>query len=767
MSSQQPAPTPGPEDHARTAPPAGSAPALADCFSARPDTGPGHAAGLGPGTLLVLAAPPPAPGVQDWPGGTGKTQLAAYLASHWWQDGQIELLAWVNAQSRSSVLAGYAQAFAARAGSVLAGDAETAAARFLSLLSETTDRWLVVLDDVTDPADVTDLWPAGPAGRVVVTTLNRAVLPDTRNAWVFPVGAFSPHEALDYLRGRLSTDPDKRMGAVDLVHDLGCDPLALAQASATIASSGLTCRDYRELFARRADEIAAALGAQPGAKAVTWTLSAERASSLAPGGLAQASLTLAALLGCEGIPAAVFSAPAAEEFIVGAAGGGPVPRQAREALASLDRTGLVTIDRHSAARAVRLHPAVQAAVLSSLPAAARDEAARVAARALTQAWPDDGEQPQTAEALRACVASLDRAAAGSLWAGGVHRILFRAGQSLDATKLSGLAVSHWQALAAASERALGPAHPDTLQATDRLASASLAAGLVAEAVAHYQQALDARTESLGAAHPSAIAARTDLGRALLAAGRAADAITVLEGALAAGDRAQPDPLGTLVVQDDLVAAYLAAGDHHRALRLATRTLAERERRQGPDHPDTLQTRGNLASACLAAGQVKDAIGHCQRALAGYERVAGPDDLATISAVSSLASAHHAARRLKDALPLYERALSDRERLQGPDHPDTLGARGNLASAYHSAGRLARALELSERTRADCQRVLGAYHPDTLAARANLAHAYHAMGRLTEAVKLLQDTLTDCERVLEPGDPLTAAVRESLDAAAQG
>ncbi|MGE5133312.1 MAG: tetratricopeptide repeat protein [Gemmatimonadota bacterium] len=754
--------TPGQGDRpAAAAVQSGTVPPLAASFVPRPDTGVDPASGLAPGRLLALTAPPQL--APDWPGGTGKTQLAAHLARTWWQAGELDLLVWVTASSRASVLAGYVQALADRTGTVPAGDAETAAARFLSLLAGTSERWLVVLDDVTGPADLTGLWPAGPAGRVVVTALSEAMVQGAPDPQVFPVEVFSPHEALEYLRGRLSAYPDQRMGAVDLVHDLGCEPLALLQASATIAGSGLTCRDYRDLFAQRQEQLARTLGAQPSAKSVTWTLAAERAESLSPGGLPQACLTLAAFLGCDGIPGAVFSAPAAAGFIAGPAAAAADPARAREALASLERTGLLTIDTASPARTVRLHGSVQAAVMAAAPGPVRGQAARAAAHAVLQAWPEDGGQPEMAAALRSCVVTLQAAAGGALWADKAHTVLFRAAQSLDNAGLPALAVSQWQELASASERALGPAHPDTLLAADGVASATLAAGLVTDAARYYQRALEARAALVGPDHPSTVTVRADLGRALLAAGRPGDAIAALDEALAAGQRGQSDMRDLLAVQDSLVAAHLAAGDYPRAVRLATRTLAERERRQGPDHPDTMATRRSLARACLAAGKLKDAITHGQRALAGYERVLGPSHLDTIDAVSDLASAHHSARRLKDAIPLYERALAGRERQQGPDHPDTIGARGNLASAYHSAGRMASALELYERTRADCQRVLGADHPDTLAARANLAHAYYATGRQAEAARLLRSALTDCERVLAPGDPLTAAVRDSLDA----
>jgi tetratricopeptide (TPR) repeat protein len=754
----------------------GAAPALADCFTPRPQSGPGSLDSLAPGQWLALTTAPGGTGaaartaqVRDWPGGTGKTQLAVHLAQTWRKESPDGVLVWLAAASRDSALSGYRRAALARSGMVPAEDAETTAARFLAWLAETRQPWLVILDGVSDPAELDGLWPAGAAGHVVVTAADDLAVAGSRNALVFPVGPFSPHEALTYLTARLSADPDQRLGAVDLVQELSCDPLALAQASATIASSGVNCRDYREIFATRREQIAEASGEQPAAKAVTWTLAMECADELAPGGGAQLCLALAVLLGCQGIPEAVFSADAAAEFIAGPGTGVAGAGRAGAALLSLQRTGLLTIDPGSAlapGRLVRVHPAVQAGVRSAMPDSMRDRAALAAAAALLQTWPDQAEQSPLACSLRACVTSLDQAAGDALWAGEAHQVLLRAGQSLDSARLTRPAVRHWRAVAETSERVLGPAHPDTLLAGSRLASAALAAGDGAEAVALYQRFLDAQAGVLGPDHPRVAAGQAEFGNALLRMGQPAEAITVLEAALAAGERDR-GAVDVLAIKDSLAAAYQAAGRYQDATRTALATLVERERSQGPDHREALATRRNLARAYLAAGKPKDAITYCRRALESAERALGPDDPDTMDAVSVLASAYHSARRLRDAIPLYEQALSDRERVQGPDDPDTIGARGNLASAYHSAGRMASAVELYERTRADCQRVLGPDHPDTLAARANLAHGYYRMGRISEASKMLESALADCERALPPADPLTVAIRESLEAVSRG
>ncbi|MEV4383823.1 NB-ARC domain-containing protein, partial [Streptosporangium sp. NPDC049644] len=106
-------------------------------------------------------------------GGIGKTQLAAAYARRVWERREVEVVVWVSATSRSQILAAYAQAATELGLPTDPGDVEQAARRFLTWAQTTPTAWLVVLDDVQDPADVRELWPSGAAGRVVVTTRRR------------------------------------------------------------------------------------------------------------------------------------------------------------------------------------------------------------------------------------------------------------------------------------------------------------------------------------------------------------------------------------------------------------------------------------------------------------------------------------------------------------------------------------------------------------------------------------------------------------------
>ena len=265
----------------------GAVPPLADGFSARPETAPALGAALLPGTAVVLVpGRVAAEGSRDWLGSCGKTQLAVSFAESLWQSREVDLLVWVVATSRASVLSGYVEAAVAAMGTDPSGDAESIAARFVG--------WLGRDQPAVARGARRPVRPGGSGGalagraggqgpdhdRELRACIRRARLFSKHGALVFPVGVFSSREALSYLMGRLNADPDQRLGAIDLVEDLGCEPLALAQASAVIASSALSCRDYRGYFARRREQI---VGARLAA-AVTWTFSVEQADRLALGG---------------------------------------------------------------------------------------------------------------------------------------------------------------------------------------------------------------------------------------------------------------------------------------------------------------------------------------------------------------------------------------------------------------------------------------------------------------------------------------------------
>src|ERR1700730_2019382 len=301
-------------------------PPLAEGFSDRPDTARGILDALIPGSTIALVPGSEfAEGKQSWLGASGKTQIAAMLAETLWRSGAVDMVVWISATSRSAVLSGYVQAWVAAPGIEPTGTAESVAARFVSWLAETRQPWLGVLDDPPRAEQLDVRWPEGPAARLLITSAQSTVAATRHRTRVFPVGFFSVREALGCLTERLNVNPAQRHVAIDLIDALGREPLALAQAAAVIANSTLACRDYRDYFVRRRQQIGVAAGEVPSAASVTWTLSLGQAESLLPGESVRQMLVLVALLDGHGFPGAILNTQSVSVYLGGTAVGFGTP----------------------------------------------------------------------------------------------------------------------------------------------------------------------------------------------------------------------------------------------------------------------------------------------------------------------------------------------------------------------------------------------------------------------------------------------------------
>jgi len=659
----------------------------------------------------------------DWLRCSGKTQLAAFYAESLWRTRALDLLVWIDGSSTASVLSAYVTTAERLTGIRMPGIAESVAASFLAWLRETDRRWLIVIDDVPDSTVLQGLWPSGPTGQVVLTTPSAQATVGLQDVLALELGPFSKREAMSYLVGRMSLDPDQRRGAIELIDDLDCQPMALAQATAMIASSWLTCADYRDQFDRRSSVFNSPDMSPLPAAGVTWTLCVDHSDQLMPGGSAQSCLAVAALLDGHGVPASVFEAPAACSYITGnTAATPPDLDHAQTTLSVLEQSGLIGLDRSGEPPIVRMNPILQRAVRAAMSPEMVEQAARAAAAALLESWPSPEPGGWLSQSLRASAACLRRATGGLLWADGCHKLLLRAGQSLDEASLTGPAVDYWAELTATGDQVFGPGHPESMVTVERLAAAFVAAGRISEAIEWYQRVIAECGKAHGTDHPRTLAARVRLGRVLVTAGLFDEAISVLTAALNDAERAHgPAHPECAIIRDEVAAGHRAAGELGETIRLYRLILGDRERTLGTEHPDTIATRQLLAEAYLADGRVKDAFAQ------------------------------------------YKKAVADRQRSQGAEHPDSLRASAQLAAAYHSAGRMALAVQLSEQVHAGLQQVQGNDHTETISAAVSLGRVYYAVGRLSDARRMLEDAVARSERVLPPADPLTRNARENLAA----
>jgi tetratricopeptide (TPR) repeat protein len=700
--------------------------------------------------------------------GVGKTQVAAAVARARIAAGW-RLVAWVDASSEASLLAGLAQV-AIDAGAGTAGeDARVLAGRVRHWLEADGERRLLVFDNAGDLDVLRPFVPAAGAAQVIVTSGRRSA---TGLGMPVPVDVFSEDEAMAFLAER--TGLDDAAGARELAAELGLLPLGLAQAAALIARERL---DYLTYLGRlRSLPVAGYLRRAEGdaypyrlAEAIELSLRAVEAGD--PSGVCGRLMGLVAVLAETGVPRRVLRL--ASE--AGALGDGVGEAEVDAGVGDLADASLLgfTVDDGSLVahrlvmRVARERLSVGGALPAVVVAAVRVLAG--VASGITEAWRDPvgvRDLATQVSAVMGCVAAHPDALAGEEPAGLLRlRLRLRSVYLLNMLGDStGLAIGAAEPLAADCERALGADHPNTLAARANLAYAYRAAGRTAEAIILLERTLREFERLLGADHPDTLMSRDNLAMAYQAAGRTAEAIPLHERTLADSERLLgADHPDTLMSRNNLAMAYQAAGRTAEAIPLHERTLTGSEQVLGADHPDTLTSRNNLAAVYRAAGRTAEAIPLLERTLADRERLLGADHPDTLMSRNNLAAVYRAAGRTAEAIPLHERTLADSERLLGADHPDTLTSRNNLALAYQAAGRTAEAIPLHERTLTGSEQVLGADHPATLMSRNNLAMAYQDAGRTAEAIPLLERTLADSERLVGADHPNTKAVRENLAA----
>ncbi|WP_331751278.1 tetratricopeptide repeat protein (plasmid) [Streptomyces sp. NBC_00715] len=682
-------------------------------------------------------------------GGVGKSALAAIWAARRHE----KVRWWVTADTVAAIETGMASLARALQPGLAGLPAELQSERAVAWLAGHAG-WLLVLDNVEDPAHIRPLLARVPGGRVLVTT--RRATGWHHDATGIRLGVFHPAEAVD-LFTRILTHPGPRDtdGADAVCEEVGHLALAVEQAAAYCAETGTNPRDYLDMLARWPATMFAT-GTEGGDSERTiariWHLTLNR---LADTPLAGSLLRILAWYAPDNIPRDLLHGLAEPPLLAAAIG-----RLRAYSLIADNHDGTLSVHRVLQALARTPDPDDPHRTPEAVDHA-RDQAAAL----LASSFPTDIDQPENWPRCRDLLPHTDaltRHHTPDHDTAHTARALDRAGAYRIGQGSLTPAIYAFQRALATRERVLGGDHPDTLTSRNNLAYAYRAAGDLGRAIPLFQRTLTDCKRVLGGDHPDTLTSRNNLAYAYRAAGDLGRAIPLYERTLTDCERV----LGgehpqTLASRNNLAGAYQAAGDLGRAIPLYERTLTERERVLGGDHPDTLTSRNNLAYAYRAAGDLGRAIPLYERTLTERERVLGGEHPQTLASRNNLAGAYRAAGDLGRAIPLFKRTLTDCKRVLGGEHPQTLASRNNLAGAYRAAGDLGRAIPLYERTLTDCERVLGGEHPDTLASRNSLAGAYQAAGDLGRAIPLFERTLTEQERVLGGDHPHTLTSRNNL------
>ena len=609
------------------------------------------------------------------------------------------------------------------------------------LSDEKNGRWFMILDNaddddvffrfdgdteqVTQAENVTSrkiplasFLPQTPNGSILVTSRNLAAamnLVGTHDN-VICVEPMGEEDALALLKTRVPFGEPSESDAKALVQALECIPLAITHAAAYIRmrEPRVTISTYLKLFRESTANQANLLSGEDArdlrrdhsiqhAAITTWQISFNQIQKIKPA--ATDLLALISMFDRQGIP----------EYLLH---DNTNQLQFEDAVAPLTSFALVRAQVRQ--QSFEMHRLVQLSTRKWLEQNNqlekwRKESVRIMARAFPSGEPETWTDcqvllPHSKEVLSYALSDEDKdevlhwaSVARKTW-----RYLYRRGEYAAAEQIGRAAVE-------ATEKVLGPEHPDTLVDVSNLGSALEGLGKYKEAEAMHRRELEGMEKVLGPEHYNTLTSISKLG-------------SVLE----------------------------RLGKYKEAEAMHQRALEGREKVLGPENPDTLTTVSNFGSVLEGLGKYKEAEAMHQRALEGSEKVLGPEHPDTLIRVSQLGSILYRFGKYKEAESMHRRALEGSEKVLGPEHHNTLTARAGLASTLWNQGRLEEAEKLEVQILEIIKRVLGQEHPHTLINMNNLAFMWKSLGRNSEALALMDECVQLKEQILGSNHPSTVS-----------
>ncbi|MET9377743.1 FxSxx-COOH system tetratricopeptide repeat protein [Streptomyces sp. NPDC002992] len=552
-------------------------------------------------------------------GGVGKSTLAARWAAG--KTGERTLVWWITAENRSELDAGLVGlAVAMQPALIDVLPPEALRERALQWLS-THDEWLLVLDNVSDPADIEPLVARVRRGQILITTrqtggwygIARVLTLDV------PDGAESVEM---FTRILTHAGPRAASGARHLCAVLGQLPLAVAQAAAYCAETSTEPFDYLEQLRQYPGELyeIPVEGGVDGGQAVAWTwrLTLDRLAAADP--LTGTILRTLAWWGPDRIPRALLDRIAS-------------PFAVRRALGRLASHSMLTLHEDGAVSVHRLVQAVARTPHGSDPHRRAEDIA--AARLLAE------------EAL----ASAAPTRAGGVAEWGAWRELF----------------PHVETYVHHTDPSADTAHTAAL--LDRAARFLLEHSDTERAAAWFERAVECRQRVLGEDHPETAGSREGVAECWAIQGELGPSAELQERAVADLERVLGEGRAeTHMARCRLAVTWRHLGDKEAAVTLLEGALAGLERILGPRHRDTLWVRSNLGVAYQDAGRLERAIALQERTLGERRGLLGPDHPETLTSRLNLVRLYEAVGQLERATTEFDAVVSDGVRALGEEHP---------------------------------------------------------------------------------------------------
>jgi tetratricopeptide (TPR) repeat protein len=685
-------------------------------------------------------------------GGIGKTRLAIEYA--WSRETVYSALLFVSAGDGAALNAGLAGLTALEILDLPEKEARDDATKITAVLRwlESNPTWLMILDNVDDPAavaEVAKLMPRIKGGHIVVTARASNFPADVRK---LEVSTLDENAAAQFLLDRTEADRSKSKDdtavAHELARELGGLALGLEQAGAHISTERIGFARYLRLWSESRDKMLAWADATVTGSdrtlATTWATSVARLSPQS-----ERLLERLAFLAPDPIP----------DSLLGVAVPGEAPDyDAYEARAGLYAYSLIArvTEEDGGARGFVVHRLVQDFARRAMSEERRTQALPEALEWVNAAFVGNAQDvrnwpvldPLAPHAL-AVARRADAAGVAELTATLFNRlgVLFHAKADYAQAELL------YRLAFAIGEKTLGPDHPSVAISLNNLAQLLQNTNRLAEAEPLMRRALAILETSLGPDHPDVVTNLNNLAQLLKTTNRLAEAEPLMRRALAVDEKNYgPDHPDVAVRLNNLAQLLKTTNRLAEAEPLYRRALAIFETSLGPDHPDVAANLNNLAQLLGDTDRLAEAERLMRRALAVAEKSYGPDHPDVAAKLNNLAGLLGATNRLAEAEPLMRRALEIDEKSYGPDHPDVGIDVGNLAGLFEATGRLAEAEPLRRRALAIHEASLGPAHPYVATGLNNLARLLHDTNRLAEAEPMMRRALAIDEKSYGPDHP---------------
>ncbi|WP_062433027.1 FxSxx-COOH system tetratricopeptide repeat protein [Herbidospora daliensis] len=679
-------------------------------------------------------------------GGVGKTQVALEYAHRFRAD--YDLVWWISAEQPdliNTALAELATKLNIRYGDSVVAGAE--AAREALRIGQL--RWLLIFDNARDSDQLQEYLPGG-SGHVLVTSRNRSW---TDVATPLEVDVFSEEESLEHFVRRVPTlERDEALRVADA---LGHLPLAIEQAAAWLAETGVSASTYLEQLDSQSAEILLTEPPRgyPLPVALTWNISLAQLKERSPG--AVRLLQLCAFFSPEPISQELVYS---DEMMRSLLPHDPSLRGEKVMLGRLirevTRFALAKVD--PATNTIQLHRLVQTVIRGQMTTEEIEATSHEVHHILVGARPRKGEVDDPANWPRYDIIwpHLLSSEAENCTEEDTRKLLIdrvryycRRGEYTSAVNLGQRLADFW-------EGKFGQIERQRLLMLYNIGNAHRALGKFVQSRQLSEWTLQQQQDLLGLDHPHTLLTRGGLGADLRAAGE-------FESALALDQKTYElwrelygeDHNRTLNAANNLAVSYRLVGDCFNARDLDEDTYDRMSRVIGALHPDTLSTAQNLGRDLREAGYYRESADWLATTLAQYREAVDDDHIELMRAEKSLSVSLRKAGEQEEALVIAQRVAEKFERLF-PSSLETPAALLELASCRSALNDKEGAYQVAELTRHDYISRQGPRHPYTQVASNNLSIYLRGLGRPEEALALSEETLEGFRGHLGATHPFT-------------